>query len=360
MPHTYSLNLFRILAFHYFHFFSNFVVVFASDIAWGKIFSAYTNLISNLDRKQLQSQVEGLFGGPNECLACTSVRSGLDLFLATMNFPKGSEIIFTAVNIPDMPSIVESYGINVVTVDIDLETLSPKEELLELAITDKTVAILAAHIYGKWIEMDKIIEIAHSRALYVLEDCAECFHGFKRKGHESSDLILFSFGLIKHSTCLGGAIVHVKNTELLRKMRAKLESYPVQNHSFFFRKLLKYSAITLVLKSSYVQWSFVKLMSLLGWETEYKEMFISFLRGYPGQILPQLRLQPSAALLKVMFEVLSNVNEREFDIAKMKGDFVGENLPENIFMPGRKSRIVNYWLFPIVVVSLWISIDMKS
>lgn len=327
------------------------ILFFASDIAWQNIFSAYINLISNLDRKQIQSQVEDLFGGPDKCLACTSVRSGLDLFLSTMNFPKGSEIIFTAVNIPDMPSIVESHGINVVTVDIDLETLAPKEELLELAITDKTVAILAAHIYGKWIEMDKIVEIAQTRGLYVLEDCAECFQGFKRKGHESSDLVFFSFGLIKYSTCLGGAIVQVKNVELLRKMRAKLDSYPVQSHSIFLRKLLKYSAITWALNTSYIQWCVVNLMTMLGWEMEYKEIFISFLRGYPGQILPQLRVQPSAALLKVMFDVLSNVNEREFDIAKMKGDFVGENLPDNVFMPGKKSHFVNYWLFPIVVVS---------
>jgi hypothetical protein len=320
-------------------------------MAWRGIFSAYINLISNLDRKRLQSQVEDLFGGPNECLACTSVRSALDLFLATMNFPKGSEIILTAINIPDIPNIIESYGLKVVTVDIDLETLAPKEELLELAITNKTVAILVAHIYGKWMEMDRIIDIAHSHGLFVLEDCAECFQGFKRKGHERSDVVFFSFGLIKYATCLGGAIANVKNVELLKKMRAKLESYPVQSRWVYLNKLLKYSALTFVMNTSTFQWVIVTLVRMFN--IDYNEWFVSLLRGYPGQIMPQLRLQPSGALLKIMFEVLSNVNERQFDLAKMKGDFVGENLPENVFMPGKKSHIINYWLFPIVVVSFF-------
>ncbi|KXJ09731.1 uncharacterized protein LOC110246607 [Exaiptasia diaphana] len=317
------------------------------DITWKRLLSAYYNLVSNLDRKHLHSQVQDLFGGPMKCLVCTSVRSGLDLFLSTVDFPKGSEIIFTAINIPDMVSIVESHGLKVVPVDIDLETLAPKEELLELAITDKTVAILVAHIYGKWIEMDKIVDIAHSNGLLVLEDCAECFQGLKPKDNENSDLVFYSFGLIKYSTCLGGAVVKVNDGDLLGKMRTKLESYPVQTSWLFFSKLLKYSMLTCLMNSSLLAWTCIPIFHMF--QFDYKEFFISLLRGYPGQIIPQLHFQPSAALLKVMFDILSNVNERSFEVAKMKGDFVGDNMPENVFIPGKKTRISNYWLFPIIV-----------
>lgn len=302
-----------------------------------------------LDRKQLQCQVQELFGGPLRCLVCTSVRSGLDLFLTVMNFPKGSEIIFTAVNIPDMVNIVESHGIKVVPVDIDLETLAPKEELLELAITEKTVAVLVAHIYGKWIEMDRIVEIAHSNSLLVLEDCAECFQGFKHKDNDNSDLAFYSFGFIKYSTCLGGAVVKVNDNELLEKMKTKLESYPIQTSWTCFNKVAKYSVLTFLLNNAFLAWALIPLFHKVHFD--YKEFFISLLRGYPGQILPQLHYQPSTAMLKVMHDVLYNVNDRSFDITKLKGDFVSSNMPNNVFVPGRKSRIVNYWLFPIIVVS---------
>lgn len=323
--------------------------LFYLDITWRRLFSVYYNLISNLDRKQLQCQVEELFGGPMKSLVCTSVRSALDLFLTTMNFPKGSEIIFTAINIPDMISIVELHGLKVVPVDIDLESLAPKEELLELAITDKTVAVLVAHIYGKWVEMDKVIEIAHSNGLLVLEDCAECFQGLKQKDNENSDLAFYSFGFIKYSTCLGGAVVKVNDNELLDKMRVKLQSYPVQTPWVFFTKVLKYSMLTSLLNNALLGWALIPFFHKMHFD--YKEFFISLLRGYPGQIIPQLHYQPSTTLLKMMHDVLSNVDNRGFESTKRKGDFVSHNMPGNVFVPGKKSKIVNYWLFPIIVVS---------
>ena len=79
---------------------------------------------------ELQSKIENLFGGSEQWLACFSIRTALDAFLSVMNFPAGSEVIFTAINIPDMVSVVENHGLKVVPVDLDLDTLAPKPELV--------------------------------------------------------------------------------------------------------------------------------------------------------------------------------------------------------------------------------------
>lgn len=48
-----------------------------------------------------------------------SVRSAWDLYLQVKNYPKGSEIIFTAFNIPDMEAIIRAHGLVYVPVDTD-------------------------------------------------------------------------------------------------------------------------------------------------------------------------------------------------------------------------------------------------
>ena len=270
-----------------------------------------------------------------------------------MKFPAGSEVIFTAVNIPDMVHIVESHGLKVVPVDLDLDTLAPKPELVELAVNDKTVAILAAHLYGKWINLDKVFQVARSHGLYVLEDCAECFQGLKRKGHALSDLSFFSFGSIKHYTSLGGAVVGVKNPGILKKMRAKVEQYTVQSQWTYFKKLTSYSILMAAgFNNAFLNWFFVNSFHLLG--LPYKEYMISLLRSFPGGVAlskQNLQQQPSAMLLRFLLHRLKHINEKDFHHIKLKGDFVSENLPENVFVPGKKADKNSYWLFPLVVVS---------
>lgn len=283
-------------------------------------------------------------------MAFVSIRSAFDNFLSVVNFPKGSEIIFTAINIPDMVSVVEKHGLIVVPVDIDVETLAPKADLLELAITGRTVAILAAHLYGKWINLDRVCEIAESRGLYVLEDCAECFQGCKRSGNKHADLSFFSFGSIKYHTTLGGAVVQIRDPCILAKMRTMLETYPVQSHWVFFKKLIKYSVIMSALNSPFNTRVGLKVVQLL--RIQYMELFISMLRAFPnGMVLEELRYQPSAYLLHFMLTRLSKVDDNHFSVVKMKGDFVRDNMPKNVIVPGQKADSVNYWLFPIIVVS---------
>ena len=57
-----------------------------------------------------------------------SVRSIWDNFLRNLRLPRGSEVLMTAINIPNMVQIVRFNNLVPVPVDIDFDELKPKLE----------------------------------------------------------------------------------------------------------------------------------------------------------------------------------------------------------------------------------------
>ena len=80
-----------------------------------------------------------------------------------------------------------------VFVDIDPHNLSIDEEKIEAAITTKTSAILATHVFGNPCNVKRIEEIAKKHNLKVIYDAAHCF------GVEYEGKSIFNYGDI--STC---------------------------------------------------------------------------------------------------------------------------------------------------------------
>uniref|UniRef100_H2Y2J5 Aminotransferase class I/classII domain-containing protein n=3 Tax=Ciona intestinalis TaxID=7719 RepID=H2Y2J5_CIOIN len=140
-------------------------------------------------------------------LPCLSVRSGLDLFLSVKQYPPGSEIIVSSINIPTVIKILHHHNLKIRSCDIDIKTMSPSVQQFKSLITKKTVATLLAHVYGKRFDMQPFINMCKDQNIVVLEDCAETFYGLQFKGHPESDIAFFSFGTIKISTVFGGAIL---------------------------------------------------------------------------------------------------------------------------------------------------------
>lgn len=107
-----------------------------------------------------------------------------------------------------------------VMVDICPHTLNIDPEKLEQAITEKTTAILATHVFGNPCDIDAIHRIAQKHSLKVIYDAAHAF-GTTYKGRS-----LLAFGDVStcsfHATKLfhtieGGAVV-TSDPEVLRNM----------------------------------------------------------------------------------------------------------------------------------------------
>ena len=103
---------------------------------------------------------------------------------------------------------------------------------IEAAITEKTKAILAVHLYGQACDMTKIMDIAKRHNLRVVEDCAQS-HGNKWQGQvvgSFGDIGCFSFYPTKGCGAFGDAGCITTNSEELAKKFKVFRNYGSEKH----------------------------------------------------------------------------------------------------------------------------------
>lgn len=141
---------------------------------------------------------------------CAGVASGLDalmLALKAFDFEKGSQVILPAnTYIATIIAAIQA-GLEPILVEPDIKTYNIDPLKIEEAITDKTVAIMVVHLYGKSCEMDNIIQICKTHNLKLIEDVAQA-HGAEFKGQRAGsfgEFGAFSFYPTKNLGALGDA-----------------------------------------------------------------------------------------------------------------------------------------------------------
>ncbi|OKH98419.1 hypothetical protein A6A06_30060 [Streptomyces sp. CB02923] len=237
-------------------------------------------------------------GGANRCLATLSVRSALDLALSAAALPRGSEVLMSAVTIPDMWRIVMEHGLVPVPVDLGAGTLLPTAEQWAAAATPRTKAVVVAHLFGTQAPLDPLVELAARRGWLLVEDCAQAYSGPAFRGSPGADVSLFSFGPIKTATALGGAVAVVRNAGLLASMRALHREWPVQRQDAQARRVAKYSLLAL-LTTRPVYTGVTAASGLLGRDpTSGLQATVGAFVG--TDLLPAIRHRPGAALLALL------------------------------------------------------------
>lgn len=139
-----------------------------------------------------------------------SCTGAIHVALMAMGIKAGDEVI-----VPDLTWIasvapIKYIGATPVFVDVLKETWCIDPQKIEEAITPKTKAIIAVHLYGNMCEMDEIMTLAQKHNLLVLEDAAEALGSeYKNKKAGSlGDMAAFSFhGTKTFSTGEGGMLV---------------------------------------------------------------------------------------------------------------------------------------------------------
>lgn len=109
---------------------------------------------------------------------CVGLASGLDalwISFRLLNIKDGDEVIVCSNAYIACVMGITMNGATPVFVEPD-QYDNIDAEKIEEAITQKTKAILAVHLYGTSCDMTKIMEIAHKYQLRVVEDCAQS-HG---------------------------------------------------------------------------------------------------------------------------------------------------------------------------------------
>jgi dTDP-4-amino-4,6-dideoxygalactose transaminase len=225
--------------------------------------------------------------------------------------------------------------------------MAPEADQWRRAIGPATKAILAAHLFGGRVDMEPILDLARRRHLLVIEDCAQAFAGDSYRGHPEADAGMFSFGVIKASTALGGAVLQVRDADVLERMRRLQATWPVQERGAYFRRLVKYAVVKL-LASRVICGTIARTCRALG--CDYDRWINRTARGFPGpDLFAQIRREPCAALLAVLARRLRRYDAARWRRHAEKGSSLARRLEGSVSCPGTAASPHTHWVFPVVV-----------
>ncbi len=161
------------------------------------------------------------FCGVPHAVAVSNGTDALLLALKACGVAPGDEVIIPNLTFAAVPAAVVHVGATPVLADIHPEYWCIDPTAVAAAITSKTRAIIAVHLYGHPADMDALLELAKPRHVRVIEDCAEA-HGAKYKGRcvgSIGDVAAFSFYGNKILTTGEGGAVTTHDPDIAARVR---------------------------------------------------------------------------------------------------------------------------------------------
>lgn len=173
---------------------------------------------------QAVSQFETEFAqyiGSNHGIACNSGTDALYLALRALDIGEGAEVITSPFTFFASAETISMTGAKPVFIDIEAHSFNMNVDVIEAAITERTKAIMPVHLFGRAVDMTKLMAIAKKHNLYVIEDCAQAtgatFDG--QKVGNIGDVGCFSFYPTKNlGGCGDGGMMTTNNPEVARKL----------------------------------------------------------------------------------------------------------------------------------------------
>lgn len=179
----------------------------------------------------------------HKSLLTTSCTHALEMAAILIDIQLGDEVIMPSYTFVSTANAFVLRGAKIIFVDIRPDTMNIDENLIEVAITENTKAIVPVHYAGISCEMDTIMAIAKKYNLFVIEDAAQgMMSQYKGKplgtiGH----LGAYSFHETKNYTSGGeGGLLIINDEKFIE--RAEIIREKGTNRSQFFRgEVDKYS-----------------------------------------------------------------------------------------------------------------------
>ena len=189
-------------------------VGYATDAAangWGDRCYEYINRFEEMFKEHL---------GVKYAIATSSCTGALHIGMAALGIGPGDEIILADTNWIATVSPIVHLGAKPIFVDILEDSWCLDPELVEQAITPRTKAIVAVHLYGNLCDMNRLLAIGAKYGIPVIEDAAEAigsvYHG-KRAGSMGT-FGAFSFHGTKTLTTGEGGIFVTNDADLYERV----------------------------------------------------------------------------------------------------------------------------------------------
>jgi dTDP-3-amino-3,4,6-trideoxy-alpha-D-glucose transaminase len=161
---------------------------------------------------------------------CIGVGNGLDalqLLLRALEIGPGDEVVVPAYTAVATWMAVTLVGATPVGADVEDTTWTVDADRVGAALTPRTKAVIAVHLFGHPAAMEPLAQLAEQHGLALIEDAAQA-HGARHNGRRTGGLAhaaAFSFYPTKNLGALGdGGAVTTDDDELADKVR-RLRTY---------------------------------------------------------------------------------------------------------------------------------------
>ncbi|HVR19547.1 MAG TPA: DegT/DnrJ/EryC1/StrS family aminotransferase [Polyangiaceae bacterium] len=165
--------------------------------------------------------------GTAHSVAVANGTDAIHVALRSSGIGRGDEVIAPSHTAVATAAGIELSGASPVFADIDPKTFTLDPHAVERAVTDRTRAIVAVHLYGQAADLDALGSIAERHGLVLIEDCAQA-HGATWHGRRLGSigrLGCFSFYPTKNLGALGDGGLVATNDPTLAARARELREY---------------------------------------------------------------------------------------------------------------------------------------
>ncbi|OBF66059.1 glutamine--scyllo-inositol aminotransferase [Mycobacterium sp. 852002-51971_SCH5477799-a] len=189
-------------------------VAYATDAAangWGSRCYEYIEQFENSFKAYLEI---------THTIATSSCTGALHMGMAALGIGPGDEVILADTNWIATAAPIVHLGAKPVFVDILPESWCIDPSLAEAAITPRTKAIVAVHLYGNLCEMGRLLAVGRKHGIPIIEDAAEAIGSIYQGKHAGSigRFGTFSFHGTKTVTTGEGGMFVTDDDDLYEKV----------------------------------------------------------------------------------------------------------------------------------------------
>ncbi|KRE88508.1 glutamine--scyllo-inositol aminotransferase [Frateuria sp. Soil773] len=297
---------------------------YATDAAangWGEHCYEYIERFERQFRQHL---------GVRHAIATSSGTGALHMGMAGLGIGPGDEVILGDINWIASAAPIAHLGAKPVLVDVLPDTWCLDPAAVEAAITPRTKAILAVHLYGNLCDMDALAAIAQRYELHLIEDAAEAIGSIwhDRRAGSMGIFGAFSFHGTKTITTGEGGIFVTSDDALYERVltlsnhgRARSESRQFWPDTIGF----KYKMSNLQAAVGCAQME--RIEELVAGKRRIFECYLDALRDLP------LRMNPEAAGTVNGYWMPTIVvdADKAFDRATLLAAFKADNIDGRVF-----------------------------
>jgi perosamine synthetase len=158
--------------------------------------------------------------GVSHAIATSSCTGALHMGMAALGVGTGDEVILADTNWIASVAPIVHLGARPVFVDVRSDSWCIDPDLAEAAITPRTKAILAVHLYGNLCEMERLLAIGQKHGIPVIEDAAEAIGSeyFGKRAGSMGRFGAFSFHGTKTVTTGEGGMFVTNDAALFERV----------------------------------------------------------------------------------------------------------------------------------------------